>query len=90
MPQPKDKEWLNGYKNKTPIYVVYIFYFYKYFNYFYRFLTTGPPRKSLYTYYYMYTYIFCYIDCFFPPQMVGCPVLYTRPASYLYFLSNIS
>ena len=24
MPQPKDKDWLNGYKNKTPIYVVYI------------------------------------------------------------------
>ena len=23
MPQPKDKEWLNGYKNKTPIYFVY-------------------------------------------------------------------
>ena len=23
MPQPKDKEWLNGYKNKTPIYAVY-------------------------------------------------------------------
>ena len=23
MPQPKDKEWLNGYKNKTRIYVVY-------------------------------------------------------------------
>ena len=23
MPQPKDKNWLNGYKNKTPIYVVY-------------------------------------------------------------------
>ena len=23
MPQPKDKSWLNGYKNKTPIYVVY-------------------------------------------------------------------
>ena len=22
MPQPKDKDWLNGYKNKTPIYVV--------------------------------------------------------------------
>ena len=22
-PQPKDKDWLNGYKNKTPIYVVY-------------------------------------------------------------------
>ena len=21
MPQPKDKDWLNGYKNKTPIYV---------------------------------------------------------------------
>ena len=21
--QPKDKDWLNGYKNKTPIYVVY-------------------------------------------------------------------
>ena len=21
--QPKDKNWLNGYKNKTPIYVVY-------------------------------------------------------------------
>ena len=20
MPQPKDKDWLNGYKNKTPIY----------------------------------------------------------------------
>ena len=25
MPQPKDKDWLNGYKNKTPAYVVYIF-----------------------------------------------------------------
>ena len=24
MPQPKDKDWLNGYKNKTPIYVVYM------------------------------------------------------------------
>ena len=23
MPQPKDKDWMNGYKNKTPIYVVY-------------------------------------------------------------------
>ena len=23
MPQPKDKDWLNGYKNKTLIYVVY-------------------------------------------------------------------
>ena len=23
MPQPKDKDWLNGHKNKTPIYVVY-------------------------------------------------------------------
>ena len=23
MPQTKDKDWLNGYKNKTPIYVVY-------------------------------------------------------------------
>ena len=23
MPQPKDEDWLNGYKNKTPIYVVY-------------------------------------------------------------------
>ena len=23
MPQSKDKDWLNGYKNKTPIYVVY-------------------------------------------------------------------
>ena len=23
LPQPKDKDWLNGYKNKTPIYVVY-------------------------------------------------------------------
>ena len=23
MPQPKDKDWLNGYKYKTPIYVVY-------------------------------------------------------------------
>ena len=23
MPQPKDKDWLNGYKNKTPIHVVY-------------------------------------------------------------------
>ena len=23
MPQPKDKDWLNGYKNKTPIYSVY-------------------------------------------------------------------
>jgi len=23
MPQPKDKDWLNGYKNKTPIYVTY-------------------------------------------------------------------
>ena len=22
-PQPKDKDWLNGYKNKIPIYVVY-------------------------------------------------------------------
>ena len=25
MPQPKDKKWPNGYKNKTPIYVVYKF-----------------------------------------------------------------
>ena len=24
MPQPKDKDWLNGYKNKTPIYVVHL------------------------------------------------------------------
>ena len=24
MPQPKDKDWLNGYKKKTPIYVVQI------------------------------------------------------------------
>ena len=24
MPQPKDKDWMNGYKTKTPIYVVYI------------------------------------------------------------------
>ena len=24
MPQPKDKDWLNGYKNKTPIYAVYM------------------------------------------------------------------
>ena len=23
MPQPKDKDWLNGYKNKTPIYIIY-------------------------------------------------------------------
>ena len=23
MPQPKDKDWLNGHKNETPIYVVY-------------------------------------------------------------------
>ena len=23
MPQPKDKDWLNRYKNKTPIYVIY-------------------------------------------------------------------
>ena len=23
MPKPKDKDWLNGYKNRTPIYVVY-------------------------------------------------------------------
>ena len=23
MPQPKDKDWLNGYKNKTPIYAFY-------------------------------------------------------------------
>ena len=23
MPQPKDRDWLNEYKNKTPIYVVY-------------------------------------------------------------------
>ena len=23
MPQPKDKDWLNAHKNKTPIYVVY-------------------------------------------------------------------
>jgi len=23
MPQPKDQNWLNGYKNKTPTYVVY-------------------------------------------------------------------
>ena len=23
MPQPKDKDWLNGYKNKTPIHAVY-------------------------------------------------------------------
>ena len=23
MPQPKDKDWLNGYKNKTPIFTVY-------------------------------------------------------------------
>ena len=23
MPQPKDKDWLNGYKNKTPKYAVY-------------------------------------------------------------------
>ena len=30
MPQPKDKDWLNGYKNKTPIYVVY----------------RDPPRKK--------------------------------------------
>ena len=22
-PQPKDKDWLNGYKNKTSIYIVY-------------------------------------------------------------------
>ena len=25
MPQPKDKDWLNGYKSKTPIYAVYIY-----------------------------------------------------------------
>ena len=24
MPQPKEKDWLNRYKNKTPIYVVYM------------------------------------------------------------------
>ena len=24
MPQPKDKAWLNRYKNKTPIYAVYV------------------------------------------------------------------
>ena len=24
MPQPKDKDWLNGYKNKTPIFAVYM------------------------------------------------------------------
>ena len=23
MPQPKDKDWLNGYINKTPIYIAY-------------------------------------------------------------------
>ena len=23
MPQPKDKDWLNGYKNKAPIFAVY-------------------------------------------------------------------
>ena len=23
MPQPKDKDWLNGYQNKTPKYAVY-------------------------------------------------------------------
>ena len=23
MPQPKGKDWLNGYKDKTPIYAVY-------------------------------------------------------------------
>ena len=23
IPQPKDKDWLNGYKNKTPIYAVH-------------------------------------------------------------------
>ena len=23
MPQPKDKDWLNGYKKKTPIFAVY-------------------------------------------------------------------
>ena len=23
MPPPKDKDWINGYKNKTPIYAVY-------------------------------------------------------------------
>ena len=23
MPQPKDKDWLNGYKNRTPIYATY-------------------------------------------------------------------
>ena len=23
MPQPKDKDWLNGYKNKTPLYAAY-------------------------------------------------------------------
>ena len=23
MPQPKDKDWLNGYKNKTPVYAAY-------------------------------------------------------------------
>ena len=23
MSQPKDKDWLNGYKNKTPVYAVY-------------------------------------------------------------------
>ena len=23
MPQTKDKDWLNGYKNKTPVYAVY-------------------------------------------------------------------
>ena len=39
---------------------------------------------------YVYIYIFGYIDCFFSPQMVGCPVLYTPPASYFYFLSSIS
>ena len=24
IPQPKDKDWLNGYKNKTPTYVVHL------------------------------------------------------------------
>ena len=23
MPQPKNKDWLNGYKNKTPVYAIY-------------------------------------------------------------------
>ena len=23
MPQPKDKDWMDGYENKTPIYAVY-------------------------------------------------------------------